>query len=151
MDGPFPGNPIACDFSLPKTVPEDEWETYELVNRAFQHLPPPEMHRLLANRLDSRQLAEFLADPHDNSLVKKLARQQVRQDPSFAEDLARAIATVAATTPAAVTRRLEPVQDHRKSNLAAVLMSGRAAILLALLAVVVFKPRPAKRRNRVSS
>ena len=125
-------------------------ETYELVNRAFKHLPPPELHRLLANRLDARPLTEFLADPKDNLQVKKLTRQQLREDPAFAEELSRAIATTPAATIAAPVIPAPGVRPRGK-NLAAVVTSGMAAILLALLAVVVLKPRPAKRRNHVSS
>ena len=149
MDGPLSGRAIACDLASPKTIPEDNLESYELVNRAFQQLRPAELNRLLADRLEPTPLAEFLADPRDNSHVKKLTRQEVRADPAFAEDLARALATPPA--PAATEHRPEPVRTGQKSNLAAVAMSGGAAILLALLAVLVRKPRPAKRRDLVNS
>lgn len=112
-------------------------EPYELVDRAFKRLPPQELNRLLENRLDAAPLAEFLADPKENSQVKKLTRQQVRADPAFAEELAR----VVATPPAAP---VVEVHDSRKSHRTAVVMSGTAALLVAL-AVLVRRPRPAKR------
>jgi hypothetical protein len=129
-------------------------EPYELVDHAFKQLPPQELNRLLANRLESTPLAEFLADPRDSSQIKKLTRQHVRQDPAFAEELARTVATTsgrAVAAPAIAARKNPPSEiQNRNSNLATVLMSGIVAILVALLAVLIRKPRPAKRRNRLA-
>jgi hypothetical protein len=128
-------------------------EPYELVDHAFKQLPPQALNRLLVNRLESTPLAEFLADPRDSSQVKKLTRQQVRQDPAFAEELARTVATTSGRAAPAIAARRNPPSEikHRNSNLATVLMSGIVAILVALLAVLIRKPRPAKRRNRLDS
>jgi hypothetical protein len=125
-------------------------ETYELVNRAFRQLPPPELHRLLVNRLDATPLAGFLADPQDNLQLKKLTRQQLRADPAFAEELIRAIATAPAPT-FAVRTAPPPEIGPRRKKLPAVLVSGMAAILLALFAVLLSQPRSRKWRNPVSS
>ena len=119
-------------------------EPYELVNRAFKGLPPQELNRLLENRVDPTPLADFLARPVDNAQVKKLTRQQVRADPAFARELARAVTTPHAAPPV-------EVHESRKSNRTAVVMSGTAAAVVTLLAIRALRPRRAKRRNRVSS
>ncbi|WP_030439569.1 hypothetical protein [Actinoplanes subtropicus] len=113
-------------------------EPFALVNQAIDllaaHLPSAAqvenaaahgLYRLIADRLgrrnESEAMTEFVDSPRNNALVKRLVREAVRDDPQFAEELARAVAAVAAPAVSATV-------VHQSGNVAGGDIVGRDSI-----------------------
>jgi len=155
-------------------------EPFALVNQAIDllaaHLPSAAqvenaaahgLYQLIADCLgkqdESEAMTEFVDNPRNNALVKRLVRQAVRDDPAFADDLARAMTAVAApsvstnvvhqsgnvaggdivgrdsirTTTNHNTSRA--VTNNKKSNPVGIAIGAASLIVVALVAVFVLK------------